>query len=132
MRQFVNVELFERIPEGLQSIIKPVLKISDGGALNPELVTTTDSMWIASCTEIGLSPTGLLPGQGELYASIFSSDKSSRKKDIMDNTLSAGWWLRSSYYSQDSSTLFWRVTDSGGSYSDIAYNSFYVAFGFCI
>lgn len=133
MREFLNGELFATLPEGLQTIIKPVYKISDGGATNKTLITTTDNCWLASYDEVGLvSGSNNLSGQGELYSSIFSSSKDSRKKYITDDTAAGGWWLRSSYYSTNSNSMFWRVTNSGGSYSDIAFNSFYVAFGFCI
>ena len=79
-----------------------------------------------------MSGSNNLSGQGELYSAIFSSNKDTRKKYITDDTATGGWWLRSSYYSPNSNSMFWRVTNSGGSYSDIAFNLFYVAFGFCI
>ena len=133
MREFINVDLFNSLPSELRSIIKPVYKISDGGSTNKTLVTTIDSCWLASYDEVGLTPgNNNLSGQGELYSSIFSSDKNSRKKYITDDTATGGWWLRTSYYSLNSDSMFWRVTNSGGSYSDIAFNNFYVAFGFCI
>lgn len=133
MRKFVNEELLVALPDELKSIIKPVYKISDGGSTNKSLVTTTDSCWIASYDEVGLvSGSNNLVGQGELYASMFSSNKDTRKKYITDEAVAGGWWLRSSYYSANSNSMFWRVTNSGGSYSDIAFNSFYVAFGFCV
>ena len=121
------------LPKQLQLAIKSVYKISDGGSNNKTLITTTDKCWLASYNEVGLvSGSNNLSGQGELYDAIFSSDKNSRKKYITDDTAAGGWWLRSSYYSMNSNSMFWRVTNSGGSYSDIAFNSFYVAFGFCI
>lgn len=133
MRRFVNGELLTALPDNLKTIIKPVYKISDGGSTNKTLITTTDSCWLASYDEVGLtSGNNNLAGQGELYSSIFSSNKDTRKKYITDDTATGGWWLRSSYYSANSNSMFWRVTNSGGSYSDIAFNSFYVAFGFCI
>lgn len=133
MRTYLNGELYVALPSELQEIIKQVYKISDGGSTNKTLITTTDSCWLASYDEVGLiSGSNNLPGQGELYSAIFSNDKSSRKKYITDDTASGGWWLRSSYYSPNSNSMFWRVTNSGGSYSDIAFNSFYIAFGFCI
>jgi hypothetical protein len=133
MRAFLNGDLFAALPEELQSVIKPVYKISDGGSNNKTLVTTTDSCWLASYDEVGLATgSNNLKGQGQLYSSIFSNNKETRKKYITDDTLTGGWWLRSSYYSSNSSSMFWRVTNSGGSYSDIAFNLFYVAFGFCI
>lgn len=133
MRAFLNIELFAALPEQLKSIIKQVYKISDGGSNNKTLITTTDNCWLASYDEVGLvSGNSNLAGQGNCYADIFSIDKNSRKKYITDDTASGGWWLRSSYYSLNSNSMFWRVTNSGGSYSDIAFNLFYVAFGFCI
>lgn len=132
MRKFVNETLFGLIPDELKTIIKPVYKISDGGVTNASFVTTVDSLWLASCDEVGLSPNNSLVGQGEAYSLIFTNDRDSRKKYVTDNTITGGWWTRTSYYSPSSSGMFWRVTNTGGSYSDIAFNNFYVAFGFCI
>ena len=133
MREFTNGELFEAFPDELKEIIKYVYKISDGGSNNKTLVTTVDRCWIYSYDEVALtSGSNNLSGQGEVYSEIFSSDKSSRRRYITDDATTGGWWLRSSYYSTNSNSMFWRVTNSGGSYSDIAFNSFYVAFGFCI
>lgn len=133
MRTFVNGDLFNALPAELQAIIKPVYKISDGGVSNKILVTTVDKCWIASYDEVGF-PGGMdsLSGQGELYSSIFSSNKSTRKKYITDTTYAGGWWLRSSRYTTSGSTMFWRVQTSGASYGDIQTGLFYVAFGFCI
>jgi hypothetical protein len=133
MRSFMNNELFSALPSELQAIIKNVHKISDGGSYQKMLIDTADKCWLASYDEVGLtSGNSNLSGQGELYSAIFSSNKDSRKKYITDEAATGGWWLRSSYYSTNSNSMFWRVTNSGGSYSDIAFNSFYVAFGFCI
>lgn len=133
MRTFVNGELFDVLPSELQAIIKPVLKISDGGPGNEVLVTTTESCWLASYDEVGFTSGRYnLAGQGELYSSIFSSDKETRKKYIIDDTETGGWWLRSTYYTSSSSSMFWRVQKSGASYGDIQTGAFFVAFGFCI
>ena len=133
MRQFTNGDLLSALPSQLQSIIKPVKKLSDGGAKNQILVTTTDSVWIASRDEVGLnSGSDYVKGQGILYASIFSQSNDSRKKDIMDSAEQGGWWLRSSVCASTTSSNIYRVTKSGGVYGDISSNPFYVAFGFCV
>lgn len=133
MREFVNNDLLNALPGQLTAIIKPVTKLSDGGSNNKTIVETTDNCWIASAEEVGLTlGNSGVSGQGKLYDSIFSSDKDTRKKYITDDTSAGGWWTRSSYYSQNNSSLFYRVTTNGTSYTDIAFNSFYVAFGFCI
>lgn len=133
MRTFVNGELFNVLPDELRTIIKPVSKISDGGPTNETLVTTTDSCWLASYDEVGFAAGRYnLAGQGELYSSIFSSNKNTRKKYIIDDTETGGWWLRSTYYTSSTSSMFWRVQKSGASYGDIQTGAFFVAFGFCI
>ena len=133
IRTFINGELFDAFPDELKSVIKPVYKISDGGANNKTLVTTIDNCWLASYNEVGFNPNNnSLSGQGTIYSSIFSSDKESRKKYIVDDTETGGWWLRSTYYTTSSNTMFYRVQKSGSSYGDIQTGLFYVAFGFCI
>lgn len=133
MRGFVNGELFNAFPAELRAIINPVFKISDGGSTNKILVTTTESCWLASYDEVGFTAGRYnLGGQGELYSSIFSSDKDTRKKYIVDDTETGGWWLRSTYYTSSSGSMFWRVQKSGASYGDIQTNAFFIAFGFCI
>lgn len=133
MREFTNGELYGVLPDDLKSILKPVLKISDGGIGNKTLVTTTDYCWLASYDEVGFTSNSYsLSGQGNLYSSIFSSSKTSRQKYIIDNTDTGGWWLRSSYYTTSGSSMFWRVQKGGASYGDIQSGLFYVAFGFCI
>lgn len=131
MREFVNGEMFDALPEKLQVVIKPVYKISDGGGTNKVLITTTDSCWIPSYDEIGLTSGSNLPGQGELYSDIFSSDKNSRVKYIIDTTTKSGWWTRSSCYNGGTNAM-WRVMSNGSVYSDNVYVSAHVAFGFCI
>lgn len=134
MREFANGELFDALPNELKSIIKPVLKISDDGSQNKKLITTTDLCWLASYDEVGfINGSSNLSGQGELYSDVFSDDKDSREKYIVDNTDTGGWWLRSSvYFTNSNSTMFWRVQKTGAAYTEIQTNQFYVAFGFCI
>ena len=132
MREFVNGELHDALPAELKAIIAPVNKISDGGANNKSLITTTEKCWIASYDEVGLTAgTNNLKGQGEVYSSVFSNN-TSRKKYITDDTTFGGWWLRSSYYSTSSSSLFWQITSYGGGYGYFPTVELYVAFGFCI
>lgn len=139
MRNFINEDMMSALPGKLQSIIKEVYKISDGGKNNKNLVTTIDKCWLASCDEINAAHLGgesLLPGQGEAYDSIFTTNNNSRIKYIIDTTEKGRWWLRSTYYSNNTSNnegYFWRVrVDNGGIQSDRAAYLNYVAFGFCI
>ena len=139
LRQFVNGDLFDALPDILKDLIKPVYKISDGGRSNYTLVTTVDSLWIASCDEVNaahLASKGrnYLTGQGEAYNAVFSINDKDRIKSITDNTSTGRWWLRSSDLgTSGDSSMFWRVrNDNGGIHGDIAFYVYYVAFGFCI
>ena len=137
MRTFLNEDLLNAVPTQLQSVIKQVNKISDGGCDSQVLVTTADKCWIPSFEEVGFSTSGqsVMPGQGTKYSDIFSNS-SSRKKFIIDSTETGRWWLRSVYMS--STSLYWRVQLSGVSYQQDAAAAtnvgsyMYVAFGFCI
>ena len=131
MRSFTNGELFNALPNELQNLIVDVLKISDGGSNNKTLVTTIDKCWILSLDETGLSNQNNISGQGVVYSDIFTNDDS-RKKYIIDTTDYGRWWLRSTYYSTTSNSMFWRMMVYGTAYSNSASESWYVAFGFCI
>lgn len=133
IRVFTNGELFDAFPEELKAIIQSVSKISDGGLNNQTLVITEEKVWLASYDEVGFTNSNFaLLGQGTIYEDIFSTDNSSRIKYITDSTSQGGWWLRSSYRSDNSSTLFVQVTKIGSSYGYFPYSALYVAFGFCI
>lgn len=136
MRTFTNGELFEALPEDLKSIIKPVYKISDGGANSKTLKTTVDSCWIPSYDEVGyaMDRTDNLKGQGTWYSDTFgygSDGNSTRVKYLSDGYTVGRWWLRTSSYG-DNSILFLRVQNTGGAQTDGLWNEYYVAFGFCI
>lgn len=136
MRAFVNGEVFDGMPTELQNVIRPVSKISDGGANSKTLVTTEDKCWVPSYDEVGFANnrTDNLWGQGVRYADTFgygSDGNVSRIKYLSDDYTSGRWWLRTSSYGS-SSVLFLRVQNSGGVQTDGLWNSYPVAFGFCV
>lgn len=134
LRQFCSQELYPSIEETVREQIKPVFKISDGGTQNPINVTTTDTVWIPSATELGMR-WNTIGTQGEKYA-IFSGWDSESAKDricdiVCDDNKSLGYATRSS---ND------RVKDR---YNMVAYESGYILprevnvnalirFGFCL
>lgn len=134
MRTFVNGELFDALPDNLQSAIKTVDKMSDLGSSDAErsLITTPDKCWLASYDELGFSKTGVTP-QGDHYASIFTNN-TSRIKYVFGTASACGWWTRSStYYYEGTTFSFYRVQKSGILYVERASNNqVYVAFGFCV
>ena len=108
-----------------------MFKLSDGGVDNKTLVQTEDKVFILSYEEVGLPKNKyVLPGQGETYSMTFS-DNESRKKYLEDGT-TAGYITRSSYLNDNSKGMIMRVTASGGSYSDIAFNYFNIVLAFCM
>lgn len=132
VRGFINGDLYNVLPSNLQTAIKPVLKISDGGISSKTLITTEDKCWLASASEVGMVYSDVLSGQGEVYSLIFSSANSSRVKYIVDTTIPIGWWTRSASYGGTSSTQFCRVMEGGGKYGDNPWVLAHIAFGFCI
>jgi hypothetical protein len=128
MREFVNGDLYNALPDSLKSAIKLVRKISDGGATNRKLIYTHDKCWLASHEEVGLpAKSSFVLGQGELYSSTFSNNDKSRIKYLSDGYTADRWWLRSS-----DDSLFCRITTSGGNYGDTLTFVYPVAFGFCV
>lgn len=131
-RTICNGVLYDSFPEKLQAAISEVNKLSDGGIDNKTLVTTVDKVFILSYDELAISANKYsLSGQGEAYSSTFTEDKETRKKYLSDGT-TAGYITRSSYLNDNSPGMIWRVTNVGGTYSDLAFNKFNVCFGFCI
>ena len=132
LREFLNGEFLTALSDELKAALKPVIKLSDGGGDNKTLVSTTDSCWIPSYTEVGLTDgQNNLAGQGVQYSSTFT-DGTSRLKYTPDGVSYGRWWLRSSYYS-NSNDMFWRITNTnGGAYCENASYEYYIAFGFCI
>ena len=136
MRAFTNGELFESLPDELKDAIKPVKKISDGGANSKTLITTVDSCWIPSYDEVGfaMNRTDNLEGQGTWYSSTFDygpDGNSTRIKYLSDGYTIGRWWLRTTSYG-DNSVLFLRIQNGGGVQTDGLWNEYYVAFGFCV
>ena len=132
LREFLNETLLNVIPESLKTVIKPVLKISDGGYSNKSLVTSEDLCWIPSYEEVGFTiNNNVCAGQGYIYDSVFSDD-SSRIKYIVNSTDVGKWWLRSTNYNTNGTQMFLRVQMGGAPYAESATNRFNVAFGFCI
>ena len=132
MRQFVSTNIASALPSQLQSMIKYVDKISDGGTKNPILTSTSDKVWLASVNEVGLT---VASGQGTCYEAFNAGSNDVRVKYVTGEAQGAEgerWWLRTSVTTSSTGSAFYRVTNKGGCYGDSASNQFYVAFGFCI
>lgn len=129
LRSWCNVDLFNALPSDLQTVIKSVKKLSDGGQYSTSLVETTDKVWFASISEIAYdSAITTLGGQGSKYALVDQSGSSWRIKNKSDGT-AYYWWSRSA----TTDTWKWGYASQWGGFSyDNAANAFGIAFGFCI
>lgn len=131
IRAFVNGELYEAFPEELRNIIKPVIKISDGGLNNKTLVETVDYCWLLSYDEAWyeMNRTDNIAGQGQRYTETFGED-CTRIKYTPNGRDAGRWWLRTTSYGD--SVFMLRTQTSGGVEASGLWNKYYVAFGFCV
>jgi hypothetical protein len=119
-----------QLPADLRAVIKPVKKKSTAGSQSTSIQTTNDSLWLASCIEVGLETTGAgYSGEGSTYPLFV--DNASRIKKLSNGAGSANyWWLRSP--DTGNSTNFRYVTTDGSSGSNIASDSGGVCLGLCV
>ena len=147
LRLFLQTDLFNGLPDKLKAAIKPVKKKYNNGydpAVN--IVESIDTCWCASDKELGLITYNadgtiagslsyaFIDGQGEMYSSTFSDNKSRLR--FVSGTASANtvpYWTRSAYKPKDGAKthMFWHVNASGGC-NGTSSGTHYIAFGFCI
>lgn len=125
------------LPNDLKSIIKPVSKISKNGKSvlgqwqSGALVTTTDSIWYLSNTEVGFG------GEEGTQYPIFTDD-SSRKRRSVGDTSDSRYYLRSGdtqYAASVSAVDYGGIQTSlnhGKSTTVTAGKGYGLVFGFCI
>lgn len=117
-----RMERFFRImPEPLKSHIVPVVKKTSAGSRRDEIVCTDDKLFLFSEVEILGSNTYSFAGEGEQYE-YFKSEDNRRFKRYT--------WLRSPYSNGSDGFCCVSGYGNGGYYG--AYDSFGVAFGFCL
>lgn len=109
MRQWLNEEFIELLPDELQKVIKPRFISQRQG---DRILESEDKLWLLSEMEIfgicGHSNSDEDDTQFELF-----KDARNRVKTYVDGT-SAFWWERSPYYYDD--YHFCRVSAGGGAY----------------
>lgn len=104
IRTYCNGELLASLPSDLQSAIKVVKKYSDAGYQNQFIVSSDDSIWVLSNTEIGYTSKGVL-GQGEPYP-VFTNTTSVVAYKVGETTPSTQWF---------------RTTNGGGQFNHVLY-----------
>ena len=128
MYSYLNTDIYNQLPSDLQSVIKPVNKITSEGNQSTTLQTSSDKLWLMSRVEVfgGSKPSYTPDGEGIQYP-IFT-DNANRIKQV--NGSNSYYWLRSPRV--DSSRLFCYILDDGYLFDGNASNSRGVVFGFCI
>lgn len=125
MSTFLN-----QLPADLRAVIKPVKKKTTSGNQSTTIQTTNDSLWLASCVEVGLETTGTgYKDEGVTYPLFV--DNASRIKKLSNGAGSANyWWLRSPY--TGNTTNFRRVSTDGSGNGGSASHTFGVCLGLCV
>lgn len=129
MRTYLNDTILPMIPENVSSMIKHVIKYSNGHNTSIETVdsaVTADSVWIPSAREVIGGNNN--ERNGIDYTRLFK-DSTSRKKYHVGNTVSTDWWLRSA-----SSTVgYFSYIQSSSAISKISSTKTCgIALGFCV
>ncbi len=121
MREYLNNEIWDLLPDDLKAVIKPRLLKTKSTDLD-----CRDNLWLLSRMEVFGDQGG-----GELvdvHFPLFATERDRVKNDEDGETCS--WWLGSPYTSN--SGYFWLVYTNGSGGNGIAYGSIGVAFGFLI
>lgn len=129
LRTWCNGNLFNSLPDSLQSVIRTINKVSDTGYSGQSLEDVEDRIWVPSVEELGLESDNIILGQGEPY-SVFT-DNASRQKACVNTDDIVAYHTRSAVSSSSSKIFYINI---GGSASEANANSsnLNVVFGFCI
>ena len=122
MRWYLNEEVFDLLPDDLQTHIKPttITQVIDG-----ETVTFTDKLFLLSTTQVFGKGFWSDEEPEDSQLDIF---KTERDRVKLCNGYTSRWWLRSAYY-----TNFFDDVGSSGDYSNTNANgSGGVVLGFCL
>lgn len=130
-------DIYAMLPDELKAVIKPVTKTTtrgrkvSGNFTTGSLETTSDSVWVLSAAEVGLSGHGGTEEGTEPYP-IFTDDVSRKRKKLAATTF-CRWTLRTGYprYTATSCQVSTSGTLEYGSFDDSMIKK-YLVFGFCI
>ena len=96
MRRWLNTEFLELCSDELQSVIRPVVKLTSAGGESKEIVKSIDRIFILSEKEVFGRVIYSAPGEGHWYEYF-------RLEDVPyfalnEDDTAVWWWLRSPYY----------------------------------
>lgn len=129
MYSYLNTTIYNQLPSELQSVIKPVNKITSKGNKSTTLQTSSDKLWLMSEQEVYSEQSYVIVsvnGEGTGYPIFVDSNSRIKKVD----GVASHYWLRSP--ARNSDQHFCYIPDIGTYGTGTAYNGYGVAFGFCI
>lgn len=127
MNQRMNGELLALCSDELQSIIKPVIKLTSAGNRSKEIIKSVCKLWLKSEKELYGRCFYSAPGEGNWYEYYRQEDVPYFVEDADGERVSQ--WLRSARY--NNSNRFCRVLTNGYANYDYARYSLALLPGFC-
>lgn len=125
--KYAHEEFLPQCSDEMQAIILPVVKLTSAGGGSTEIIKSICKVWLKSEKELFGRCIWSAPGEGRWYEFYAQEDVPYWKED---DEGSHRWnWLRSPDAS--TSTYFCYVSNFGNSFSNGAYGSSYISFGFC-
>ena len=118
--------ILSQMPNNIQSAIKGVTKKSSKGAASPEIITSTDKLFLLSESEVKGTTDNSFDGEGTQYNYYKLGNNTIKKL----NATAKFWWLRSPYIGN--SINFCIINGSGNaSHLQSSYTDCYVSPAFC-
>lgn len=127
VRKWLNSEFLGLCSDELQSVIRPVIKLSSAGDCSREIIKSVDRIFILSEKEVFGRAIYSFPGEGRWYEYYKQEDISYVASDLEGNKK---WkWERSSF--SDAANTFCVVYANGTAYSEFASRPHGLAMALC-
>lgn len=129
-RTWCNGIYYNAIPSGIQTLIKPVNKLTSAGGQSSTINTTSDKVWLLSEIEIFGSTTYSFTGEGSKYSYYNTISNRNKLPKWNSSSASGSWWERSPNSSY--STAFCSVGSDGTADLNIASDTYGLAPAFSL
>ena len=135
MKTSTMQEMFNNLPDELQSVIKLVNKKATSGSESTSITTSQDKLWLYSRVELDGTTESGYKDEGTQYEYWQSHNTDSDRIKLIDNGNGPAdsyetYWLRSPNTSN--STYFHSIYSDGSVYGSDANDSYGLCFCFCI
>ena len=143
IRNYLNTEFYQNLPDELQSLIKTVMKVTYRYAYKPkfgpyysESTTTKEAVFLLSEMEVygtqALDASTYGSGSDGTQYEYYKTTSNRIKCLGIDGTSAQAWWLRSSIVHSNGGSYFRYVNSNGDVDYSSAYDTIGVAVAFCI